>query len=196
MGASLTDVPTAFVPGRTGTADAPGSQKNGYPFRRIFVRYSFFHCFTTYQVIKRSDAWSTSGHPVPGAMLCSIRHDHAYRGAKSRPKARFPARRERGVPGASVHRAHGQGRRTTDPRLHRGRTPHTFLADEFMTPLVEQFGDQVRLEHTQEKASVRETLAFLAGGVASGACERQGALVEKYHFRLLPTRPAPPSAGT
>lgn len=65
-----------------------------------------------------------------------------------------------------------------------------------MTPLVEQFGDQVRLEHTQEKASVRETLAFLAGGVASGACERQGALVEKYHFRLLPTRPAPPSAGT
>ncbi len=38
------------------------------------------------------------------------------------------------------------------------------FADEFVTPLVETYGERVHLLHAQSNASVRETLAFLAEG--------------------------------
>lgn len=36
------------------------------------------------------------------------------------------------------------------------------FADEFVTPLVEEYGERLQLKNTQLNASVRETLAFLS----------------------------------
>lgn len=38
------------------------------------------------------------------------------------------------------------------------------FADEFITPLVEEYGERLMLKGIQANASVRETLAFLAEG--------------------------------